>query len=210
MKLELSAANTFCVSLDSRWPAMNKRLERHGIPCQRWPAVTPEQLDEEIHGPFEERLNPGQRACTASHMTLWQHIWEVGLPYAFILEDDILFVENWQAQLENLPEDYYWDCFFLNASEPVFPHDTWQKTQEQWFTGAYIISRLGIHWLLNSFHKLGEADFMTWQLQRKGHSYSRFPWPCIQQNLESTTGTDTEGNQSKLERLLGPKLEWYS
>jgi hypothetical protein len=51
---------------------------------------------------------------------------------------------------------------------------------------------------------------MTWNLQLKGHSYARFPWPCIQENRDSTTGTDTTANQAKLEQLLGPKLASYS
>jgi len=51
---------------------------------------------------------------------------------------------------------------------------------------------------------------MTWNLQLQGHSYTRFPWPCIQENKDSTTGTDTTGNQEKLERLLGSRLACYS
>ena len=209
MRIELSAQNTFCVSLDARWPAMSARLERLGIPCTRWPAITPDQVDDELHGPFEERLNPAQRACSASHMTLWQALWENGAEHAFILEDDILFADNWQEQLQDLPDDYSWDAFFLNASEPVFPSDTWQKTTHQWFTGAYILSRRGLHILLQN-HTLPEADLMIWNLQLNGHSYARFPWPCIQENKDSTTGTDTTANQQKLEQLLGPKLGSYS
>ncbi len=206
----LSAQNTFCVSLDSRWPAMSARLEKLGIPCTRWPAVTPDQVDDVLHGPFEERLNPAQRACSASHLTLWRHVWELGLNHAFIFEDDILFAENWREQLEDVPDDRYWDAFFLNASEPVFPEDTWQKTTHQWFTGAYIVSRLGLYTLLRSNPTVPEADLMTWNLQLKGHSYARFPWPCVQQNTDSTTGTDIAANQEKLERLLGPRLASYS
>ena len=189
---------------------MSARLERLGIPCTRWPAITPDQVDDELHGPFEERLNPAQRACSASHLTLWRHVWELGLNHAFIFEDDILFADNWLEQLEDIPEDRFWDAYFLNASEPVFPRDTWQKTNHQWFTGAYIVSRLGLYTLLQSNPTVPEADLMTWNLQLKGHSYARFPWPCIQENRDSTTGTDMTANQAKLEQLLGPKLASYS
>lgn len=206
---ELSSRNTFCVSLDTRWISMSARLERLGIPCTRWPAVTPDQLDDELHGPFKEDLNPGQRACSASHLTLWRHIWDLGLDYALILEDDILFADDWREQLEGLPHDPSWEAYFLNASEPVYPPETWQKTSHQWFTGAYIVSRLGLLTLLSNRTVL-EADLMTWNLQLQGHSYTRFPWPCIQENKDSTTGTDTTGNQEKLERLLGTKLACYS
>ena len=207
---KLSAKNTFCVALDSRWPAMSDRLVKLGIPCTRWHAVTPEQLEN--HGPFEERLNPSQRACAASHMSLWKHVWQLGLSYAFIFEDDVLFSDDWRETLnvEEMPDDRYWDAFFLNVSEPTFPHDTWQKTTHQWFTGAYIVSRLGLHTLIHSNATLPEADLMTWNLQLKGHSYARFPWPCVQENKDSTTGTDTTANQQKLEQLLGPRLASYS
>ena len=131
------------------------------------------------------------------------------LDYAFILEDDILFAEGWKQQLEGLPDDPEWDAFFLNASEPLFPQDTWLPTQEQWFTGAYVISLRGVEWLLKSYTTMAEADCMTWNLQRRGHSYSRFPWPCVQENLDTYTGTDTRENQRKLEDLLGPKLAKY-
>ena len=69
---------------------------------------------------------------------------------------------------------------------------------------------MGLYTLLQSNPTVPEADLMTWNLQLKGHSYARFPWPCIQENRDSTTGTDTTANQAKLEQLLGPKLASYS
>jgi GR25 family glycosyltransferase involved in LPS biosynthesis len=209
MKLDLHELNTFCVALPSRWPRMKERLERHAISCTKWPAITPDKLSGR-YGQFETRLNPAQKACAASHAHLWHHIWASELPYAFILEDDILFAEGWKQQLDQLPDDEEWDAFFLNASEPLFPHDAWLPTQEQWFTGAYIISRKGIEWLLQSYTTLAEADCMTWNLQRRGHSYSRFPWPCVQECEDSTTGTDFAANKTKLQELLGPALSSYS
>jgi GR25 family glycosyltransferase involved in LPS biosynthesis len=209
MRLEFNELNTFCVALPSRWPRMKERLERHALPCAKWPAITPETLSGR-YGKFENRLNPAQKACAASHAHLWAHIWASELPYAFILEDDIKFTEGWRQQLDELPDDPEWDAFFLNASEALFPQDAWLPTQEQWFTGAYIISRRGIEWLLQSYTTLAEADCMTWHLQRRGHSYSRFPWPCVQENIDTHTGTDTESNQRKLEDLLGPKLSNYT
>ena len=209
MKLDLGEHNIFCISLDSRWPRMNERLERLEIPCAKCTAYTPEKL-EGVETLFEPRLNPGQRACSLSHWNLWRHIKEQGLPYALILEDDILFAEGWKETLQNLPEDPEWDAFFLNAAEPLYPENTWLACQDQFFTGAYIVSQKGVEWLLNTYGALPEADCMTWWLQRQGHSYSRFPWPCIQECEDSTTGTDFAENKAKLQRLLGPSLATYS
>jgi len=206
--MELGAHNTYCISLDSRWPRMQARLERLGIPCTRWPAITPEKLDGlEI---FEPRLNFGQRACSLSHWRLWEHLKEQGQPYALILEDDILFAEGWRNTLNELPEDPEWDAYFLNAAEPLYPENSWLPCQDQFFTGAYIVRQKGLGWLLSSYSLLPEADCMTWWLQRQGHSYSRFPWPCIQECEDSTTGTDFEGNKAKLQQLLGSSLASYS
>ena len=189
---------------------MQARLERLGIPCTRWPAITPDKLEGLGVGVFEPRLNPGQRACSLSHWRLWEHLKEQGQPYALILEDDILFAEGWKETLQELPEDLEWDAYFLNAAEPLYPENTWLPCQDQFFTGAYIVSQKGLSWLLSSYSLLPEADCMTWWLQRQGHSYSRFPWPCIQECKDSTTGTDFSGNRLKLEQLLGPSLARYS
>ncbi len=206
--MELGAHNTFCVSLDSRWPGMQARLKRLGIPCTRWPAITPDQLEGlEI---FEPRLNPGQRACALSHWRLWKHLKASGQPYFLILEDDVLFADDWRASLKELPEDPDWDAYFLNAAEPLSPEKTWLRCQDQFLTGAYIISQKGLSWLLTTYSLLPEADCMTWWLQRQGHSYSRFPWLCIQECKDSTTGTDFAANKAKLEQLLGADLAKYS
>ena len=209
MKLDLGAHNTFCISLDSRWPQMKDRLQRLGISCTRWTAYTPDQLIG-VEKLFEGRLNPGQRACSFSHWSLWRHIKRKGLPYALILEDDILFAEGWRETLQELPEDLEWDAFFLNAAEPLYPENTWLTCQDQFFTGAYLVSQKGIEWLLGNHSRLPEADCMTWWRQRQGHSYSRFPWPCIQECEDSTTGTDFAENKTKLQHLLGTRLAQYS
>ena len=107
-------------------------------------------------------------------------------------------------------QDPDWDAYFLNAAEPLYPENTWLPCQDQFFTGAYIVSQKGLGWLLSSYSLLPEADCMTWWLQRQGHSYSRFPWPCIQECEDSTTGTDSEGNKAKLQQLLGSSLASYS
>ena len=106
MKLSLNRENTFCVSLDSRWPAMQERLERLGIPCTRWKASLPDQTYER----FAPHLNEFQRACAQSHVCLWREMRRTNLPYAFILEDDVLFHKDWRAMLDSWEvDDPEWD-----------------------------------------------------------------------------------------------------
>ena len=137
---------------------------------------------------------PSPQISSLSHWRLWEHLKEQGQPYALILEDDILFAEGWKETLKKLPEYPEWDAYFLNAAEPLYPENTWLRVS------------VG----LSSYSLLPEADCMTWWLQRQGHSYSRFPWPCIQECEDSTTGTDFAGNKAKLQQLLGPSLASYS
>jgi hypothetical protein len=75
--------------------------------------------------------------------------------------------------------------------------------------GANLFFTTGLPGLI-SYSLLPEADCVTWWLQRQGHSYSRFPWPCVQECEDSTTGTDFAGNKAKLQQLLGPSLASYS
>ena len=206
MKLALTKDNTFCVSLDSRWPAMEERLSKLEIPCTRWKAYTPEELYEN----FAPHMNKYQKACAQSHATLWREMLRRELDYAFILEDDVLFAHDWRKKLEAWSGDQDWDLILLNASEKVEPEETWTICKEQWLTGAYIVSKKGARWMLDNFPEKWEADWMTWCLQNQGHSYAYFPWPMIQEGKDTTIGSDVEANRSKVLRLLGNRISDYS
>jgi GR25 family glycosyltransferase involved in LPS biosynthesis len=207
MKLSLNRENTFCVSLESRWPAMQERLERLGIPCTRWEASLPDQTYER----FAPHLNEFQRACAQSHVCLWREMRRTNLPYAFILEDDVLFHKDWRAMLDSWEvDDPEWDLILLNASEKVEPEDAWVTCSHQWLTGAYVISQKGARWILTHFKEKYEADCMTWVLQDQGHSYARFPWPVIQEGLDTTIGSDVQANKAKVLSLLGERVSNYS
>ena len=208
MKFVLSKDNTFCVSLDSRWPAMEERLARLEIPCTRWKACLPDHLYES----FAPHMNKFQKACCESHVTLWREIRRRNLDYAFIMEDDILFSNDWKENLDALKEieDPDWDLVLLNASEALEKENAWLPCKEQWLTGAYIVSKKGVRWMLENFPQKWEADWITWCLQKEGHSYAYFPWPVIQEGRDSTIGSDVEANRSKVLRLLGNRISNYS
>lgn len=112
MRFVLDSSNTFCISLDVRWPRMSARLDGLGIECQRWNASTPDTIVDR----FAEYLNGGQRACGQSHVNVWRAIIERGLEYALILEDDAMFANDWREKLDRLSgvDDPEWDAVFLN------------------------------------------------------------------------------------------------
>ena len=119
MKFTLSKENTFCVALDARWPATQERL--NDIPCARWKACLPEEVTEHR----APHLNRFEQACAQSHVTLWREILRRNLEYAFIMEDDILFANDWREKLEAWckVEGPDWDLVLLNASEAMSPED---------------------------------------------------------------------------------------
>jgi|688.fasta_scaffold131282_2 GR25 family glycosyltransferase involved in LPS biosynthesis len=202
MRFVLNASNTFCISLDSRWPRMSARLGALGIECERWIASTPDQVVDRFAG----YLNGGQRACGQSHVNVWRMIVERGLEYALILEDDAMFANDWREKLDLLSgvDDPEWDAVFLNASEPIIPEDTWVVAREQYLTGAYIISQRGAQCLLEWYaNEFASSDWMTSRLQTRGHSYSYFPWLVIQEGLDSTIGSGVEADHAKVVRCLG-------
>jgi len=208
MRLVLNEKNTFCISLDSRWPAMQERLKRLGIPCTRFHAHLPSGLQEN----FADHMTPAQCACAQSHICLYREALQSGLDYVMVLEDDVLFHRDWRTMLDEREYDRGFDLLLLNASEKVEPEDTWVATNHQWLTGGYIISCKGILWILARFYyQKWEADCMTWHLQDLGHSYTRFPWLIVQEGKDSTVGSDFEANRSKVLELLGKeRLALYS
>ena len=53
-------------------------------------------------------------------MCLWREMRRTNLPYAFILEDDVLFHKDWRAMLDSWEvDDPEWDLILLNASVPL-------------------------------------------------------------------------------------------
>jgi GR25 family glycosyltransferase involved in LPS biosynthesis len=187
---------------------MEERLARLEIPCTRWKAHTPKDLAES----FAPHMNEFQKACAQSHVTLWREMLRRNLEYAFIMEDDILFAKDWKENLRAAHEidDEDWDLLLLNASEALEKEDAWLPCNQQWLTAGYILSQKGARWMLNNFPVKYEADAMTWCLQNQGHSYAYFPWPIIQEGIDTTIGSDVEANRSKVLRLLGDRISNYS
>ena len=205
-KFKFNKNNTFCISLESaqeRWERMDTRFKYFNMEATRWNASTPNTLTDS----FLDYLNAGQRACAQSHINIWRHIVQNGLYYSLIVEDDAKFDKRWKEKLSKIDHLIHngnnWEAIFLNASEPMNPQNTWIKIQEQYLTGAYILSYKGAKHLLEIFKNgYGSSDWMTTRLQTYGHSYSYFPWLVIQEGNESTIGSGYEEDHKKVIRCL--------
>lgn len=204
-KFKFGKTNTFCISLETapeRWERMEARFKYFGMEATRWNASTPNTLTDS----FYEYLNAGQRSCAQSHINIWRHIIQNGLYYSLILEDDAKFDKKWKEKLSEINlihTDEDWDAIFLNVSEPMNPKNKWMKIQEQYLTGAYILSYNGAKRLLDIFKDgYGSSDWMTTRLQTYGRSYSYFPWLVIQEGNESTIGSGYQEDHKKVIRCL--------
>lgn len=209
MRFHWTTENVFCIHVSTstvRQKQMEARQGRHGLPIVFWEATTPETLPEgEVFAPY---LTKRQRSCAHSHLRIWRHMVANRMPYALILEDDVLFDGDWCTKLDEWePEGEWdmgeWDMVLLNAADPVSPPFQWSIATNQCLAGAYILSLVGAGWMLSTYR--GEwfaSDWMTNQLQMKGRSYVYFPWLVIQERLGTEVGSCYEADHKKVVRCL--------
>ena len=98
----------------------------------------------------------GQLGCMCSHMALWKLVVEKHLPYAIVLEDDVLISDAFRSEvravLGELPST--WDHCYLfyhpqcRRDDPIDGKRHIQRAFETWGTVAYIVSNRGARTLL--------------------------------------------------------------
>lgn len=191
--------------MDNRWKKLDTKLrENFSLQVTRWKASTPNNLIDK----FNPTLKPTECACAQSHVNIWRHIVNQGLPYALILEDDACFRKDWLEQLGKITkqiEHEDWHGIFLNVTEKVEPAETWVKAKNQYLAGGYILSNKGARIILQMFKDLYfSADWMTLQLQSLRQSYTYFPWLIIQEGRDSTLRDENavDADHKKVVRIL--------
>lgn len=199
--LQLDTIPIFCINLEKKpekFDTIRKRLLTYELNVERWIADTPDTVTYNM----VDYLKPGQRACTASHLNLFNHILLNNEEVILILEDDASFRHDWKTivneKLKTIDrDDPDWDCLFLNISDEVHPLETWSKIYDQCLSAGYIINKKGIKFILNHFKNLYYCiDWMTQILQSRGHSYSYFPWLIIQENHKSDTRANDKTDEN--------------
>jgi len=182
---------------------MQGRFKEQNLDVTRWIASTPNNLIDNFHNYLSQK----ECACAQSHILIWKHMLENNIEYALILEDDACFNKNWKNMLSEFKiNDPQWDLILLNASEPVIPSFTWTIAKEQYLAAGYILSIKGAKLLLQSFNNnYASSDWMMSRLQYNNHSYCYFPWPIIQDGIDSTLKTnkdDLDADRAKVLRCL--------
>lgn len=157
--------NVWVINLDKRldrWETCKMRLNNIGIKPKRYKAVdakTPEfvQFYNRIPSP---KISDGEVACYISHKKLWKLIYEQGLPYVLIFEDDLIFSSNFGKNdiLSAISHSIGFNVIFLGHSGSTKPHQFFNKEYifsnpitlpgSAYCMHAYIISRPAIEFLL--------------------------------------------------------------
>lgn len=187
-----------------RLEKMERRLRRYGMTFTRIRASTPENID----GNYVHYLTPQQKACTHSHIRVLKHIVDTNIPVALILEDDAVFRSDWNsilnAKLAALQsQDPAWDCIFLNAAEGYDTNEEWHVAKDQCLAGAYLIRHHAAKWILEQHADMHFCiDWTTQLLQRRGHSYTYYPWLVIQEGVDTNNTSNVIADWAKVKRLL--------
>jgi len=157
-----STENTWVINLDrhkNRWNITKNRLETLGIVPKRWKATDKHSMEiENLYKKLKLKIgmNLGTLACYLSHKKLWEHLYDIEVPYAIIFEDDIIFDKSITLKDINkiFKESIGFNIIFLGYTCPNRLIFTNQYVNEGGGTclHAYMISRKGIKNLLSLKH----------------------------------------------------------
>jgi GR25 family glycosyltransferase involved in LPS biosynthesis len=115
--------NIYCINLDrrnDRWQEASSEFNKYNLKVQRISAVDGSKLDmSKIKmDVLKKDSMPGAVGCSLSHINVIKHAKEKGYSKILILEDDVVFEENFierfTNEIKHLPED--WDMFYLSGN----------------------------------------------------------------------------------------------
>ncbi|WP_114965143.1 glycosyltransferase family 25 protein [Alkalilacustris brevis] len=114
-----------------RLSRMDAGLRAQGLAYERLPAIDGkaefDRLLPRVDRAAYERnmgqtLLPGKVGCYFSHLAAWERLVDSGKPMALILEDDVVFHEDFREALAlALKAEAHWDLLRLNATRARFP-----------------------------------------------------------------------------------------
>jgi GR25 family glycosyltransferase involved in LPS biosynthesis len=227
MSFSLHDVSIYYINLDSRKDRrenIEKRLSQFKIKYKRKSAVTPDKITIPFHQ-HAQHINNNEKGCTQSHIEIIKDFLGSEDKYLMIMEDDIRFRKDWMEVINKKlttinQDDPEWHCLFLYTTEGIkhyslsnqgIPMDeedkklfhTWRKIQEHYSTASMIFSKKGaqtFYSMFNEYTGYFKIDWMTWNLQLKGHCYGIFPWlMCIdgtQSSLNDKEGSDADFNKA--------------
>lgn len=129
-----NALQIWMINLDNaeeRYTRMSEQLNAMGLSFNRFAAIDGKtqagNLKAQVDKPFYERymgqqILPGKIGCYFSHLAVWKKLVESGAPIGLILEDDVVFHEDFGTALDlALAGSEHWDLLKLNSTRAKFP-----------------------------------------------------------------------------------------
>lgn len=154
---------------------MQKRLDEAGVPYEFFEAVNGYELGPDDMGFYDSKkrcryfgrdLMPGELGCLLSHYKIYEKMDKENIPYAVVLEDDVIFEEDFDEVLQALLDsDVEWDVIRFLGSKKIYRRGCRKIAP---LTGRYGLARLptapgGAHGYLLS---LNAARTMLSHMQR--------------------------------------------
>ena len=120
----------YCINLEKsteRWDNSVIEFKRVGLNVDRFNAINGSKLsieelirDNIISEQYIEKNNMRSLGCMMSHITIWKEIVKNNYKWTFILEDDVLFLPNFEdlfpSYLSEIPEDC--DLILVGSTSP--------------------------------------------------------------------------------------------
>ena len=179
-----------------RWKTARDRLQHIGLHPRRWSATDKESRSLLA---MYERISPeirqGEFACYQSHLNLWNFLYESGVKYAIIFEDDIIIPPsvNMKDIINVINDSKGFDILLLgHCGYPIFsrkPTGT-SRVGASTCTHAYAVSRMGLEKLVKDNHNYQSAVdhyFKDIFCDRNLCYYSKNK-ESLHQNSEKSTG----------------------
>jgi len=94
----------FYINVDERKDRnslIKQQLLKFDIKATRFSAITPKRFNLNLlKKKFNIRISPGEIACVLSHKSIWEEVINKNLPYAMVLEDDIIISRNFKKAIK--------------------------------------------------------------------------------------------------------------
>ena len=115
--------NKYVINLErvpERLKSSIAELDKVNMTAEIWKATDYKDSNFINYNQLKTSLKPGQVACLMSHKKLWEHIYELDVPYAIIFEDDIFIPEYITKDIiyEHIHEYPDFDIIYLGYCFP--------------------------------------------------------------------------------------------
>lgn len=188
-----------------RYRNMQKRLSDLNISAERFEAIKGGELDSRIleFGDSKKNLNNGEIGCFQSHRAIYKKAIDQNIDKLFILEDDALFCENFNAVFEesikNVPDDWqmiyfgqfnYDELGTISGSKTAAIKENVSgnvyKANRCWLTHAYAIRNCAQYLYDNTNVMYHTFDAVLADLQKELKVYAFHPNIIKQDNTQSS------------------------